>query len=195
MMNIAFFASHNGSAAKAITLACKSGLLNAAPCVLISNNPDAGAINWANENGLKTHVINVKNCDDVDGEIAGILTKHNIDMVVCSGYMKLIEQKTIAAVKGKILNVHPALLPLYGGRGMYGRHIHQALFDNKDTQTGITIHLVDGEYDHGAIVAQKIVPLETTDDVDAIEYKVKGAEPKFYVEVIGRILSGDIKLT
>jgi phosphoribosylglycinamide formyltransferase-1 len=108
--------------------------------------------------------------------------------------MKLVGPKTIAAVRGAILNVHPALLPKYGGKGMYGRHVHQAVFDAKDTETGITIHLVDGEYDHGRVIAQKTLPVNPTDSVDDIEIKVKAAEPDFYVETISKILSGAITL-
>lgn len=194
IMNIAFLASHNGSAANAITNACHTGVLNAVPKLLISNNPDAGVLLWAKDIDIPTHVINVKNTNDIDERISELFLQHHIDIVVCSGYMKLIGAKTIAAVSGKILNVHPALLPLYGGKGMYGRHVHQSIFDNKDKQTGITIHLVDGEYDHGAIVAQKTIPLDVGDDVDIIEAKVKAAEPEFYIEVLQKIISGKIKL-
>ena len=193
-MNLAFLASHNGSAAKAITSACQSGILKAIPCLLISNNHSAGALIWGKEFKIPTHVINIKNTDDVDDKISNLFLQHKIDIVVCSGYMKLIGPKTIVAVNGKILNVHPALLPLYGGQGMYGRNVHQSVFDNKDKQTGITIHQVDGEYDHGRIVAQKIIPLDSNDTIDEIERKVKDAEPEFYIEVIKKILSGNIKL-
>lgn len=192
-MNIAFLASHNGSAAKAITEACLSGKIPAECILLISNNSDSNALDWAKENGLKTAVINAKNAEDPDAAIAALFEDNNIDLVVCSGYMKLIGPKTMASVKS-ILNVHPALLPKYGGKGMYGRHVHQAVFDNKDAETGVTIHLVDGEYDHGRVIAQKKVTVSETDTVDDIERNVKDAEPKFYVETIHKILSGIITL-
>lgn len=194
MKKIAFFASHNGSAAKAMTIACADGVLEATPVLLITNNTKSAALDWAKDYGVKSHVINDTNTQDIDATIAQMLEKSSIDMVICSGYMKLIGPKTIESVKGRILNVHPALLPLYGGRGMYGRHVHQAVFDNKDKQTGITIHLVDGEYDHGRIIAQKIIPLDSNDGVDDIESKVKAAEPGFYLETLKHILNGQIDL-
>lgn len=194
MMKIAFLASHNGSAARAIAQACQNGTLAASPVLLISNNPDCGAVKWSKELRLKTAVINAKNSADPDEAIAGLFEDNAIDLVVFSGYMKLVGPKTIASVHGALLNTHPALLPKYGGKGMYGRYVHQAVFDNKDTETGITIHLVDGEYDHGRILAQKRLPVENGESVDDIENKVKAAEPDFYIETLQKILSGDISL-
>jgi phosphoribosylglycinamide formyltransferase 1 len=194
MKKIGFLASHNGSAAKAIVMACQSNVLSGQPVLLISNNQNCGAIDWANALGLDTFVVNNSTSIDADQKIAEILKKNDIDIVVCSGYMKLIGPKTIQAMDGKILNIHPALLPLYGGKGMYGRHVHQAVFDNKNTQTGATIHLVDNEYDRGRIIAQKIIPVLPTETVDDIEQKVKAAEPDFYIETLRPILNGDISL-
>lgn len=192
-LNIAFLASHNGSAAKAVTDACADGRLPAEALLLISNNPDAKALDWAKDKGLKTAVINAGNAADPDAAIASLFEDNKIDLVVCSGYMKLIGPRTMASVP-HILNVHPALLPKYGGKGMYGRFVHQAVFDNKDTETGITIHLVDDQYDSGRIVARKKVTVSETDTVDDIERKVKEAEPDFYVETLHKILSGLITL-
>ena len=193
-MNIAFLASHNGSAAKAIAAACKDGTIAAHPVLLISNNPDCGALIWAKDLRLKTAVINAKNAQDTDQTIADMIEDNAIDMVVCSGYMKLIGPKTIQAAHGCILNTHPALLPKHGGKGMYGRHVHQAVFDAKEQETGITIHMVDDEYDRGKILAQKKISVSCEDSVDDIESKVKMAEPDFYIETILRILSGEISL-
>lgn len=194
-MKLAFLASHNGSAAHAITAACKDGTLNAQPIILISNNPDSKALNWARDLGIRSAIINATNAQDPDRAIADLLSDLEIDMVICSGYMKLIGPKTIASVHGAVLNVHPALLPKYGGQGMYGRHVHQAVFDNQDTETGITIHLVDGEYDHGKILAQKRLPVLSGESVESIEGKVKAAEPDFYIETLQKILSGEISLS
>lgn len=193
-MKIAFLASHNGSAARAIAEACLAGKINATPVLLISNNVGSKALNWANDIKMRSAVINSSNAHDPDEAIAGLLEDFETDIVVCSGYMKLIGPKTIASVHGAILNTHPALLPKYGGKGMYGRHVHQAVFDAKDTETGITIHLVDGEYDHGRVIAQKRLPVENGESVESIEEKVKSAEPEFYIETLQKILSGEISL-
>lgn len=190
MTRLAFLASHNGSAARAITKACGEGIIPATPLLMISNNPDSGALTWAQEQGLHILIINTATHHDVDTAIAEALSAYEIDMVCCSGYMRLIGPKTIEAVK-KIWNVHPALLPSYGGQGMYGRHVHEAVFAAGEQQTGITLHEVDGEYDHGRIVAQKIIPLDSDDTVDAIEEKVKAAEPEFYVGTLAAFLRQD----
>ncbi len=195
-MRLAFFASHNGSAAKAIVEACEAGNLAADPVFLVCNNPDAGAIKWAVEKRLKNYCLNEKNmngADKLDREIANLLQDHAIDLVVCSGYMKLIGPKTIKAVRGRILNVHPALLPRHGGQGMYGRRVHDAVVAAGERETGITIHLVDGEYDKGPIVAQRRLPVHQSDTAVDVENRVKAAEPDFYIETLRAILGGSIK--
>jgi phosphoribosylglycinamide formyltransferase-1 len=103
--------------------------------------------------------------------------------------MKLIGTKTIQAVQGKIINVHPALLPRHGGRGMYGRKIHEAVITERDAETGITLHWVDTEYDHGHIIAQHRMSVDAHDTVESIESRVKKAEPDFYIETLKKILS------
>ncbi|PZO87235.1 MAG: phosphoribosylglycinamide formyltransferase [Micavibrio aeruginosavorus] len=193
-MKIAFLASHNGSAAKAIAEACLNGTIPARPHLLISNNENANAVSWAKELQLKTALINASNAQNPDSAIAGLLLDHEIDIVICSGYMRLIGQETIAAVHGAILNIHPALLPKYGGKGMYGSHVHKAVFDAGDAETGATIHLVDSEYDRGRILAQKKIPVLPSDSAGDIEEKVKALEPAFYIETLQKIISGDIAL-
>jgi phosphoribosylglycinamide formyltransferase-1 len=196
-MNIAFLASYNGSSAHAITNACLEKELTAVPALIISNNATASALEWAENKGLKTTCLNSithPKPQDLDHAIAEKLREHKINLVICSGYMKLIGPETINAVGGRILNIHPALLPKYGGQGMYGRRVHQAVKDNGDSETGATIHLVNHEYDEGRIIAQKIIPVLDGDDVDTIENNVKNSEPEFYIETIRKILKGDITL-
>jgi phosphoribosylglycinamide formyltransferase-1 len=196
-MNIAFLASYNGSSAKAITEACFNGDLVASPVLLITNNASAGALEWAENFGLKTAILNnVKYPDpsELDQKIADKLKENKINLVICSGYMKLIGNNTIDAVDGKILNIHPALLPKHGGKGMYGIHVHTAVKEAGDKETGATIHLVNDEYDKGRIIAQKSVPVLETHKVEDIENKVRALEPELYVETIQKITKGNIEL-
>lgn len=196
-MRLAFLASHNGSAAKAIVQACQRGTLNADPVLLIGNNPDSGAHQWATDMDLKNYCLNEKSmqgADNLDREIASILSDHVIDLVICSGYMKLIGPQTIASVKGRILNVHPALLPKHGGQGLYGRKVHDAVIAAGERETGITIHLVNGEYDKGPIVAQHRLPVKAGDTAEDVENRVKAAEPDFYIQTLRAILDGSLKL-
>ena len=197
-MNLAFFASYNGSSAHAITDACLSGDIIASPVLLITNNAKAGALTWSENKGLKSFTVNAKTCDnsqDIDSIIAQKLKDHKIDWVCCSGYMCLIGPKTIQAVQGKILNIHPALLPQYGGKGMYGDHVHQAIKQAGETETGATIHLVNEEYDEGKILTQKIIAIDPQDSAKDIASKVRAIEPQFYVETIRKILKGEITIS
>lgn len=197
-MNLAFMASYNGSSAHAITDACLNGDIIGAPSLLITNNPEAKALEWAENKGLKTVCLNSKthpDPDELDEAIAQKLRDQKITLLILSGYMKLIGPRTMAAVDGRILNIHPALLPKYGGKGMYGRHVHQAVKDNGDSETGATVHQVNEEYDEGQIIAQKTIIVEPGDTVDVIEEKVKAIEPELYIDTVRKILKGDITLS
>lgn len=194
-MNLAFFASYNGSSAHAITDACLENDIMATPVLLITNNPDAKALEWAENKGLKTFVINAQthpNPAEQDAAIAEKLQSHKISLVALSGYMKLIGSQTLNVVNDRMLNIHPALLPKYGGQGMYGSNVHKAVKENGDTETGITIHQVNEEYDEGKIIAQKRIPVSETDSAEDIEEKVKESEPEFYIDTIRKIQKGEI---
>lgn len=183
MKRLAFLASYNGSSAKAIVQACKDGILNAQPVLMLSNNKDSRALQWATDAGLEALHTSGK-----DDDVLQVLQDHAIDLVVLSGYMKLIGPQTIRAYPNKIINIHPALLPKYGGKGMYGSHVHRAVKEAGDTVTGPTIHYVDEVYDHGTIIAQKEIPVLPSDSAEDIEEKVKAAEPGFYVETLKAVL-------
>ncbi len=189
-MNIAFLCSYNGSSAHAITDACLEGDIMATPVLLITNNAKASALEWAENKGLKTSVLNKQSHRDpreLDDAIAEKLLEHKISLVVLSGYMKLIGPQTLDAVNGRMLNIHPALLPKYGGQGMYGSNVHRAVKENGDKETGITIHQVNEEYDEGRIIAQKKIAVTSSDTAHDIEEKVKAAEPQFYIDTIQKI--------
>ena len=194
-MNLAFFASYNGSCAHAITDACLSGDLIAAPSLMISNNRQAKALEWAENKGLKTFCLNGKthpDPDELDQAIAEKLRASKITLVALSGYMKLIGPETMRAVDNRIINVHPALLPKHGGQGMYGSKVHEAVKNSGDTETGATIHQVNSAYDEGQILAQKSFPIENSDTAQTIEEKVKAIEPELYIDTIRKILKGEI---
>ncbi|MEM6811066.1 MAG: phosphoribosylglycinamide formyltransferase [Pseudomonadota bacterium] len=196
-MNFAFFASHNGSSAHGITDACLAGELMASPTLLITNNENAKALEWAENKGVKTFIINQNTHPDTDlhdDVIADKLRDEKITFVICSGYMKLIGSKTIQQVDGKILNIHPSLLPHYGGKGMYGSAVHKAVKNNNESETGITIHTINENYDEGNIIAQKKIPLTPEESAQDIEDKVKALEAPFYIETLQKIQKGQISL-
>ena len=108
--------------------------------------------------------------------------------------MKLLGPKTVAAYRGRILNTHPALLPKHGGQGMYGMRVHEAVLAAGDSETGVTVHLVDEIYDHGATLAQARVPVQPGDDAEALAARVLAAEHELLVETLVRIVAGEIAL-
>lgn len=194
---LAFLASHNGTNMRAIAAACQSGVLSAQPILLISNNGASGAIAWAKQNHVDTRHISAKTAGSdaaADEAIAAELSKAGADLVVLAGYMRKLGPQTLKVFHRRILNVHPALLPKFGGHGMYGAHVHNAVLKSGDAETGCTIHIVDDEYDHGPVVAQGRVAVETGDTAEALAARVQAREQTLYVDTLKRIFSGEIDL-
>ncbi len=123
----------------------------------------------------------------MDTEILNLLRQHRADLIVLAGYMRKLGPMTLAEYKGRVLNIHPALLPKHGGQGMYGRAVHEAVLAGHEQETGVTIHLVDAEYDQGAIIAQTRVPVLDTDTVETLAARVLETEHRFLVETLARI--------
>lgn len=195
---LGFLASHRGSNMQAIIDACNSGRLNAEPVVVISNNGGSGALERAVNEGIPAYCISSKTFADEkerDRMICDTLLRHKVDLVILAGYMKKIGPATLNAFKGKIINIHPALLPRHGGAGMYGMKVHEAVLAAGENETGVTIHLVDEGYDSGRILAQKKVPVNVNDTVETLGERVLRVEHAFYVETLEKILSGDISLS
>ncbi len=196
-MNIAFLASHRGSNMQAIIDACKSGLLAARPVVVISNNADSGALARARAEGIPTRHLSSRDIadeDELDQCIANTLLQYETELVVLAGYMKRIGPRTLAAFPCRIINIHPCLLPRYGGKGMYGMRVHEAVIAAGDRESGVTIHMVTDEYDEGTVLAQRKVVVEQSDDAESLAKKVLAVEHTLYVETIRNIISGEIAL-
>lgn len=196
-MNLGFFASHNGSNMQAVIDACKDGMLNANPAIVISNNGDAGAVERAENEKIPYYVFNSKthpSPDDLDKAMLDALLRHETELIILAGYMKKIGENTLNAFRGKIINIHPALLPKYGGKGMYGLNVHEAVLNAKDKETGVTIHIIDEDYDTGPIVAQTSLPVMESDNVESLSKRVLEREHSFLVETVGKIVSGEIEL-
>ena len=182
---------------RAVVEACADGRLHARPGVVISNNASSGVLEFAAAAGIPSRRIGGEAfADDAvrDEAILAELRRHDVDLVLLLGYMKLLGPRTTSAYRGRILNTHPALLPRYGGRGMYGARVHEAVLAARDTETGVTVHLVDEEYDHGEIVAQCRVCVEPGDTVETLSARVLEREHVFLVETLQAIASGRIAL-
>jgi phosphoribosylglycinamide formyltransferase-1 len=194
---LGFLASHNGSNMRAIVAACRGGKLDAEPALLIGNNRDSGAIAWADLQGVPWRHLSATKLGSeavLDQAIADELRAAKVDLVILAGYMRKLGPRTLAAYARRILNVHPALLPKFGGRGMYGKHVHEAVLKSGDQVSGVTIHIVDAEYDHGPVVAQAEVPVEPGDTPESLAQRVQAKEQELYPQVLRRIIAGDIDL-
>lgn len=196
-MNIGFFASHNGSNMQAVIDACKDSVLNANPVVVICNNGDSAAVARARKENIPYYILNTKNhpsSDDLDNVMLDALLRHETELIILAGYMKKIGENILDTFRGKIINIHPALLPKYGGKGMYGLHVHKAVLKAGEEETGVTIHLIDEDYDTGPIIAQTSLPVMKFDTAESLSKRVLEREHIFLVETIGEIVSGEIDL-
>jgi phosphoribosylglycinamide formyltransferase-1 len=194
-MRLAFLASNNGSSMRAIVAACRDGRLAAEPVLVVSNRKDSPALAFAVQNNVPALCIpTVKDPDGADKSLADALTASGAELVVLSGYLRKLGPRTLAAFRNRILNVHPALLPDFGGQGMYGRRVHEAVLAAGVAETGATVHVVDDEYDHGPPVAQARVPVKPDDTAADIEARVMAAEPGLYIDTLKRIASGELTL-
>ena len=190
-MKISFLASHGGSSARAIIEAIRTGKLAAEIGVLITNNRDVKILHWCLENDIEVHHISAKTHrgeDNADEAIQTVLRDADTDLVVCSGYMKKIGPATLRLYPYKILNIHPALLPKFGGKGMYGDHVHQAVLDAGETESGATVHYVTENIDEGPIIKQQVIAVDTNDTIETLRSKVQSCEPELYLSALQDIL-------
>ncbi len=185
MTRIAILASGSGSNAEAIMKALQ-GSDEIQVGVVISNNSGAGVLARAEKFNVPRKVVNTAQVKK--GELLQVLLKNEINYIVLAGYMKLIPKDIIETFENKIVNIHPALLPKYGGKGMYGENVHKAVAEANENESGITIHYVNQKYDDGAIIFQARVPLDSTDSSIDIGEKVLELEHRYYPEIIKEII-------
>lgn len=196
-MKIGFLASHRGSNMQSVVDACREGALAAVPAVLVSNNRNADVVSQTKHQGIATYVLNAAthpDPDELDQAMFKVLQQHGCELIVLAGFMRKIGPRVLRAFVGRIINIHPSLLPKHGGRGMYGRRVHEAVLAAGDAETGVTIHLVDGEYDEGRVLAQCEVPVLKDDTADVLAARVLEREHTFLVETLREIVAGRISL-
>ena len=196
-ISLGILASHGGSNLQAIMDACEDGLLKANVAVVVSNNSRSLALQRARNSGVPAYHLSSKtHSDDGDLDLAikDILKKYNVDLIILAGYMKKIGPSVLRTFRNRVINSHPALLPNYGGKGMYGDRVHKAVVKAKSAETGISIHLVDEDYDHGAIINQKIIAVDSSEGVEFVKKKVQKHEHRFWVTTLNKIQKGEIDL-
>jgi len=197
VLKIGVLASHGGSNMQAIIDAIEAAELDARIVLILSNNSGSGALARARKHSLPhAHLSSVHHPDpaDLDAAILAALTAADTDVVVLAGYMKKIGPRTLEAFAGRILNIHPALLPRHGGAGMYGIHPHESVLAAGDPVTGATVHVVDGNYDEGPILKQREVPVLPGDTPESLQQRVLKEEHQIYKDVLADIVAGVITL-
>ncbi|RBQ28642.1 phosphoribosylglycinamide formyltransferase [Aliarcobacter vitoriensis] len=192
MKKIGILASYNGSGFETIQKAIEDGILDAKVEVIITNNSDAGVLEKAKKYGIKSFVINSKLFpnENLDLKIVQTLKEFACDYIFLSGYMKKIEDNLLKTFPNKIINTHPAILPsIYGGKGMYGHFVHEAVVKNGEKKSGVTIHYVNENYDEGEKILIKELELSENETAETLETKIKDLEKIAIVEAFKKVLA------
>jgi phosphoribosylglycinamide formyltransferase 1 len=194
-LRLGFLASGAGSSARAIIAAIEAGDLRAEAQLMVSNNKTAEALAFASEHGVPTLCIPTQADPAVaDRRLAQALAAHGVELIVLSGYLRQLGPVTLSQFAGRVLNIHPGPLPEFGGHGMYGRRVHEAVMAAGAAESGVCIHLVDEEYDRGPVIARRSVEVRPGDTPETLEARVRALEPRFFVETLRRIAEGSLQL-
>lgn len=188
VLNIAVFASGRGSNFEAILRAIETGKLHdVSIAAVISNNSEAPVLTIAREHSIPTYHLSQKQFpseEKFDDAVLGVLRRHGANFIVLAGYMKRLSTNLVRQFRNRTLNIHPALLPKFGGKGMYGIHVHEAVINSGEKVSGVTVHIVDEEYDHGPIVRQRTVAVDKEETPDTLAMRIHGIEHQLYPEVL-----------
>lgn len=180
----------SGTTLESIINAINKNELNASINLVVSDNSNAYALQRAKDNGIETYIIENKNPEQRDIELANILEKYDIDLIVLAGYLKMIGKRLLE--KYRIINTHPSLLPKFGGPGMYGMKVHTAVWEAHEKFSGPTIHFVNNEYDKGNIITQTKIEIKESDTPEIISAKVQAIEKIQLVETLKQFVNGDL---
>jgi phosphoribosylglycinamide formyltransferase-1 len=192
MTKIGILASYNGSGFETIQKAILDKKLDAKIVVVITNNTNAGVLEKAESYNIPYFIVNDKRYpgQNIDDKIARLLVEFDCDYIFLSGYMKKIESNLLNSFPNKIINTHPAILPsIYGGKGMYGRFVHEAVIKNGEKKSGVTIHYVNEVYDEGEKILVKELELSQNETVDSLEDKIKNLESIAIIEAFEKLLA------
>ncbi len=184
---IVLFASGNGTNAENIIRYFQQKEKNISIAGVFTNNNNAGVIKRAGNLNITVSIFNKE--DMTSGKLLSQLIMINPDLIVLAGFMLKIPKSLILAFPSRIINIHPALLPLYGGKGMYGSHVHKAVIEAKEKESGITIHYVNEEYDAGDIIFQAKVPVLEEDSPETLAEKIHNLEYRYFPEIIEKLLN------
>lgn len=194
-MKIAVFVSGNGSNMKVIHKNCKENIIKADISVLVSDKPECNAVSYAKENSIPVIEYPSKNISKniLIEKLIGIGNETKSDYIVLAGYMKLVPKEIVRIYDRRIINIHPSLLPKYGGKGYYGDRVHKIVIANGDRLSGVTVHFVNDDYDKGNVIAQEEVIVYMTDTYKELSRRIQETEHKLYSNVISALVDNRIK--
>ncbi len=186
MKNIVVFASGSGTNAEKV-IEYLNEMVEKKVSAVFSNKKDAGVLNRASKLNVPTVIFSRTDLYDTD-RVLDLLEKEDPSLIVLAGFLWLVPTEIIRKYEGRIVNIHPALLPQYGGKGMYGMHVHKAVIDNKEQESGISIHYVNEKYDEGDIIFQAKCKVERNDTPESLAKKIHVLEHRHFPEVISKLL-------
>lgn len=197
MIRCAVFASGGGSNFQALIDRKKTGELHVDFALMISNNSNAFACERARQNDIPAVHLSEKQFDSFEAysvRLMGLLDEYKVELIVLAGYMKKLPAALIGKYRMKILNIHPGLLPAFGGKGMYGKYVHQAVLDYGAKVSGVTVHFVDEEYDQGPVILQETVPVFDRDNADTLAARVLTMEHATFWKAIEAVACGRLRI-
>ncbi len=194
---IAVFASGGGSNFQALADAAEEGFLSAAFVLVVTDRADAGVRDRATTLEVPSVVIRRQDFEDETeyvSKLLALLESYGVEFIVLAGYMKMIPSDIVRQFRHRMTNIHPALLPSFGGKGMYGRRVHEAVLAHGVRWTGATVHLVDEEYDTGPIILQEPVPVQQDDTVEQLAARVLEVEHRLYPKAVRLLTAGRLRV-
>ncbi len=185
-----------GSNMAAIIDACQRGEIDGQVVLVIGTRSEAPALQRAAEKGVPTRAISPRNLSEEEyaQRLLRALNEAQVDLVCLAGYMRLLPLPVVQAYAGRVMNIHPALLPLFGGKGMYGEHVHRAVLESGMKVSGCTVHFVDEHYDTGPIIVQRCVPVEEDDTWEMLAARVLVQEHQAYVQAVKLFAEGRLRI-
>ncbi len=190
MTNLALFVSGGGSNFRAIHNSILEGRIAGRVALVVTDKPQCPAARYAREQGIEVFAYPAH--DTQASDLLRALKDRECRLVLLAGYLKMVPPEVVRAYRRRMLNIHPALLPAFGGQGYYGRRVHEAVIAAGEQLSGVTVHFVDEQYDHGAIVAQVTVPVLPGDTPESLAARVLEQEHLLYPQVVGALCRGDI---
>jgi phosphoribosylglycinamide formyltransferase-1 len=188
MVNIAIFASGNGTNAERL-INYFGGSTQVKIKLIITNNEDAGIVNIANNYKKNLQIISKATLTNYAEQFIDFLKTEKVDLIVLAGFLLKIPEELVHAFPNRIINIHPSLLPKYGGKGMYGKFVHEAVIANQEKQSGITIHFVNEEYDKGEIILQEKCTVNDSETIDSLAKKIQELEHHFLPLAVEKVVN------